>query len=601
MAGCGPSGKAEDIDGGNNPGEDATNENICTGNSGRIVCESNHMVTCNDDGEEIARQDCGTLTCLNDQGCVLCVPGEAFCEGNTVMVCGEDMQSWVASETCDPNNGEVCDPEVGACTNLCEQAAEKKANVGCQYLAVDMSNVDEYSANDGCFVAIISNVQEEGVATVTVEDDAGNVLDFPGHGTERQVAPGELAILALSGGQGQCSHTPAVQNTVGMNSGLHPGSVFRIKTTLPVVAYQINPFEAADKHTTDASLLIPEPALGNQYYTTNYDGLGSYASSISIVPTEDDTHVTISPSVAVLAGGPIPGGPDSFEVTLNSMEHLQILAQGTTDLTASLVTADKPVAVFSGVLCANIPPGKGYCDHIEQQMPPIQSWGWTYIAAFPPRRAAENTLWRVIAALDSTKLNFEPLSQYDTVLASGDMVEIDADRSFMVHATSNVPDEVDDPPILVVNYLKGAVQTAEESGTDIYGLGNLRGDPAMILSVPVEQYLNSYIFLADPSYSYNYVVVVRTDPNQIIHLDCLDPIPSNMFEPISGDFARAEIKLSAEDNSADGTCQSVTNGVHDIWSDQPFGIWVYGYYADTSYGYPGGMNLEQINEVIVID
>ena len=152
-----------------------------------------------------------------------------------------------------------------------------------------------------------------------------------------------------------------------------------------------------------------------------------------------------------------------------------------------------------------------------------------------------------------------------------------------------------------MNYLKGSEQTAQESGTTIEGLGNVRGDPAMTLSVPVEQYLNSYIFLADPSYAYNYVVVVRTDPNQSIHLGCMDPIPANYFEPISGDYSRAVVVLSAEDGSADGTCASITNGVHDIWSDIPFGIWVYGYYSDTSYGYPGGMNLEQINDVVIVE
>jgi hypothetical protein len=181
------------------------------------------------------------------------------------------------------------------------------------------------------------------------------------------------------------------------------------------------------------------------------------------------------------------------------------------------------------------------------------------------------------------------------------MVEVDTDRSFLVHAVSALPDSQEDPPILVVNYLKGAEQTASESGTTIDNLGNLRGDPAMTLSVPVEQYLNSYVFLTDATYAYNYVVVVRTDPNQTIHLECLDPIPPNMFTPVAGGYARALITLASEEGDADGSCQSVANGVHKIWSDAPFGIWVYGYFADTSYGYPGGMNLEQINDVVIVD
>jgi hypothetical protein len=605
LAGCGPSSSSTKED----PDSSVTNPDsdidVCEFNAGEVICEGNHMVTCNEEGEEAARQDCGDFYCLEGKGCVLCYQGDTFCQGSTVMGCSEDNMHWEEVETCDPNQGQVCDPEAGGCVDLCEQAAENRANVGCEYLAVDMSNIDESQAQEACFVVIVSNVQPEGVATVMVEDEQGNVLDFPGHGTERQIAPGELAVLALTGLAGQCSLDPARPNATNMQTGLQPGSVFVIKSTLPVVAYQINPYEAADKHTTDASLLIPRPALGTQYITANYFGLNrngmQIPSSISVIAASDNTTVTINPSVAVQAGGPVPGGSDPFDVTLNAREHLQIVSQGHGDLTGSTVTAATPVAVFSGDLCTDIPVGVGYCDHLEEQMPPVNSWGWTYLAANPPQRRTENTLWRIIAAVDDTQLYFEPLSQYDQVVNKGDVVEVDTDRSFLVYAVSALPDSQEDPPILVVNYLKGAEQTASESGTSIDDLGTLRGDPAMTLSVPAEQYLNSYIFLSDATYAYNYVVVVRTDPNQTIHLDCLDPIPSSMFTPVSGDFARALITLSAEDNSADGTCQDVTDGVHQIWSDQPFGIWVYGYYADTSYGYPGGLNLEQINDVIIVD
>jgi hypothetical protein len=221
------------------------------------------------------------------------------------------------------------------------------------------------------------------------------------------------------------------------------------------------------------------------------------------------------------------------------------------------------------------------------------------VAARPPLRASEGAYWRVIAAVDGTQVRVLPFSQYDTTLNRGDILEIDEQGSFLIESESNSPDpDAEPPPILVVNYLKGAEQTALESGTDVWALGNLRGDPAMTLSVPVEQYLNSYIFLSDPSYAYNYVVVVRTDPTQPIHLDCFDPIPETHYEQVSGDYQRALVVLSSETGLPDGTCSS---GVHRIWSESPFGIWVYGYYQDTSYGYPGGMNLEQINDVIIVE
>lgn len=567
---------------------------ICENRPGQLVCDGNAAVTCDAQGQEASRQDCGTMYCVQDRGCVLCHQGESYCDGNDVMVCASDLMHFEVGDTCDPNAGETCDGNRGECVLLCDQAAETRSTVGCEYIAVDMANYHE-----GCFVVIVSNVQAEGTAVVTVEDEQGTVLDFPGFGTQRDVAPQELAVLVITGTSGQCSLTPARPNAVTISTGLQPGSVFVIRSTLPVVAYQINPYEAANVHTTDASLLIPRPALGNQYVAATYEGLSGYLSpaTISVVAAEDNTQVTVSPTAAVAAGGPVPGGSTPFNVSLNALEHLQITAQNDLDLTGTVITSDQPVAVFSGGACAYIPPGKVACDHLEEQMPPVKVWGWTYVAAFPPRRATENTFWRIFAAIDGTQLNFNPLNQYDQVINTGDVLELDVDTSFVVESVPTSPDATD-APILVLNYIKGCEETGLESGTDCGTLANLAGDPAMVLSVAVEQYLDNYVFMADPTYSYNYVVVVRTSPTQVIHLDCLDPIPESKFETVAGDYARAVVTLASETGQPDGTC---TSGAHWIWSDDPFGIWVYGYYFATSYGYPGGMNLAQINDVIIVE
>lgn len=573
---------------------------VCQNHPNQVVCEGTAAVTCGPNGEEVSREDCAPQSCVEGVGCALCFDGQTTCDGNTQMVCAQDLMSWEVGQVCDPNQGEVCDPDVGACVSMCDVAAQNKDNVGCEYVAVDMANWPDPYGDEHCFVVLVSNVQPEGTAIVTVEDENGTVLDFPGYGIQRQVAPGEMAVLVVTGTAGKCSDTPARPNAQSVNSGFFPGTVFVVKSSIPVVAYQVNPYEAALAYSTDASLLIPTAALGDQYMVFSYASQAAISpGSMSIVAIEDNTTVTVSPSVDLQAGGPVPA-TGTFDASLNAYEHLQIMATDG-DLTSTLVTATHPVAVFSGSVCATIPYMTSCCDHIEEQMPPINSWGWTYVAAMPAQRYSENVYWRIMAAVDNTAVTFDPLSQYDTVLNSGEWVEIDTNESFMVSSAVDPlnPDPDTDPPILVLHYLKGAQQTGTESGgLGIGEMGNRAGDPAMALSVPVEQYLNEYIFLADPTYAYNFVVVVRTDPTEPIHLDCFDPIPDDRFDTITGDFSRAVITLKSESGAPDGTC---TSGARRIWSASPFAIWVYGYFECTSYAYPGGMGLEVINDVVVVE
>lgn len=604
LVACGPTGPTGGAGKDSGVVTDAT-LTTCQQAPGQTICLGFEEVVCDQMGVETRRRDCAAmnLRCAPDKGCVVCFPGESRCEDNTVMTCREDWMGWEPLRTCDPMLGEDC--RDGTCKNLCQEAALAKSNVGCDYIAVDMGNIDESGANDqACFVVLVSNVQAVGDAIVTVEDKSGNVLDFPGHGTQRPVGPGELEIFVVTGAAGACTAgNPATPNATQMATGLQVGGAFRVKSTLPVVAYQINPFEAATRHTTDAALLIPVPALGAQYMVLTYAGLSQAGSEISIVAVEDNTHVRVEPSVPLQAGGPVPAsGP--FEVVLDAMDHLQIVAQGTEDLSGTLVSAGtvdtvESVAVFAGAGCANIPVGQRWCDHLEEQLPPVRSWGWTYIAAPPARRANEKTLWRFVAAVDGTQVWFEPgwISPINPVtLNRGEFHTLEADYPFMVSSDQ-------EHPIQLMNLMKGAEATAADSGVSPDSLGNLRGDPAITLSVPLEQYLTEYVFLSDPTYAYNFVVVVRSTPSAVIHLDCFDPIPSTRFEPVSGDYGIATIVLSSENASIkppDGTCQD-SGQVHRIWGTHPFGIWVYGYYQDTSYGYPGGMNLEEVNEVIIVD
>ncbi|MBI5479763.1 MAG: hypothetical protein HY906_12945 [Deltaproteobacteria bacterium] len=482
------------------------------------------------------------------------------------------------------------------CLTPCDLAALERSSVGCEYFAVDMDQYPYAAERASCFAVIVSNTHATLSANVQVYRYSGSqqVLTFPGLGTSRAIAPGQLAVFRISG---SCSSPgAAIAGNAGvLDTGLGQRNAFRIVSDLPVVAYQINPYEAATIHTTDASLLIPTSALDKSYYVMSWPQY-VHRGMMNVVGVTDGTTVTVTSSTSTAAGTGVPalaaGG--TFTTTLNRYDNLQIgTAADGNDLSGTKVVASNPVAVFGGHQCSTILPGMGYCDHLEEQMMPTSTWATEYVAArYPPRGpvkgyAAENTLWRLVGAVNGTTVAFDPASVHAPVtLNAGQVVQFESGVDFMVRST--------DPqkPFFAVQYMLGAEYTAQQAGTDIYGLDNLRGDPAMAISVPTAQFLERYVFLSDPTYSYNWLVVVRSDPTDVIRLDCFNPIPNARFATVgAGPYQVARIRLSAETGGVDGTC---TSGAHTIWGDGPFGIWVWGVYADTSYGYPGGMNLTQI-------
>ena len=110
--------------------------------------------------------------------------------------------------------------------------------------------------------------------------------------------------------------------------------------------------------------------------------------------------------------------------------------------------------------------------------------------------------------------------------------------------------------------------------------GAAGGDPAMALSVPIEQYRSSYIFLAPASYKENYVNV-SAPAGDALMLDGT-AVDLTKLTPIGG-------------GKYVGGRLSITAGTHTITASQPFGIEVYGLAPFTSYMYPGGLDVKSIN------
>ena len=117
--------------------------------------------------------------------------------------------------------------------------------------------------------------------------------------------------------------------------------------------------------------------------------------------------------------------------------------------------------------------------------------------------------------------------------------------------------------------------------------------------VPPQQYLSSYLFATDPTYRYTSLVFFRQkDPSnafQDVTLDCMGPVTDWMPVGSSGKYEVSRLTIVAG-GSPTGSCD---NGVHTATSNVPFGLTVWGYDTDVSYGYPAGMSVKPINTVVI--
>jgi hypothetical protein len=68
-----------------------------------------------------------------------------------------------------------------------------------------------------------------------------------------------------------------------------------------------------------------------------------------------------------------PGGRGAYTITLNRGQTYQTHSNPSpSDLTGTLITSDQPISVFGGHR-ANIPQGHTFCDHLVEQLPPVET------------------------------------------------------------------------------------------------------------------------------------------------------------------------------------------------------------------------------------
>ncbi len=483
----------------------------------------------------------------------------------------------------------------------CEEAEVSKTSVGCEFYAVDLDNLTE--ADSETFAIVISNPQESDDASVVLEHGLSGVIHTV------TIPPGGLEVIDVACDSG-CLVGP---QQIEMQ-GIAPGAGFRFTSDVPILAYQWNPY-GVNMDTTDASLLLPVTCLLGTYIVAAWgEGPGDMwpmlTSQVTVVATEDNTEILFAPSVNVpnLYGvGAIAAGDVSDSYILNAFDVISLTpAMLHQDLTATVIQADKPVAVFGGHSCANVPDSSyTACDHVEEQMPPLAAWGTSTVLARHAQRhgcttyADDPVVWRIIAGAGNSTVYFDPPapepagSEYH-FFQQGEILEFMGSGDYYANALYDDPEDTDEPeaPFFAYQIMTGWSYSVC-AGDDL-----AEGDPMMLQSPPAGQYLDRYVFSTDSvfDFAYDHIIVVRSAGSEVT-LDCLGVLSDADFEPVGS--SGWEVGRFYIDDPEDTT--GCLDGAHDISADAPFGLSVVGTSQTNSYGYLGGIGVRAINPDPVIE
>ena len=131
-----------------------------------------------------------------------------------------------------------------------------------------------------------------------------------------------------------------------------------------------------------------------------------------IIGTENNTEVILEPSVVIIhpfapaatGGRFIPGAPVQFRnITIQRFQTFYLQVRGE-DISGTRIIANKPISVFSGHECANVPIISEPCDMLIEQIQPIDTWG-TEVVTIPLITRRGGDVIKVFASQDSTTVS----------------------------------------------------------------------------------------------------------------------------------------------------------------------------------------------------
>lgn len=243
----------------------------------------------------------------------------------------------------------------------------------------------------------------------------------------------------------------------------------------------------------DAYRALPVTAYGKQYVTVHYSTT-SQPTSFAIVAIEDNTTVSILPPTSITYQAFSANSTTPLNIILNRLKVFYYATNA--NLTGTIITANKPIAVFGNNWGTKIPLDVEGLDYTVAQYPAIDyldSKTAIYILTVFPGRA--NDTYRIVSLYGKTRVSI-PSTSFLTTVDKAKFVEVTVSSSSPIQVLYCTPH------CLVAHYSQG------------YSTDNTASDPSMTIAQSVGQFMSEYSisFLNETVFGFDTAYITVTIP-----------------------------------------------------------------------------------------
>ena len=344
--------------------------------------------------------------------------------------------------------------------------------------------------------------------------------------------------------------------------------------------------------STDAFLVFPKIETKSktyEYFALSVDRgpFSNIRSFFGFVTTEPDTTIIITPVTTIstffVRFGVLLRGRN-YTATV-SAAGTSVAGTATSDLSGTRIVSDKPLSFFSGHECGLIPSDKTACDHLVEQVPPAETWGFKFFLVPLSTRFGDG--YRILASRGGTACRVTctnaSLSETITLANPGDFRQlIYTTRYCSVECTH---------PVLIFQFSLG--HNYDEAA---------RSDPFAVMIPPVGQYSNDYDLVFFDSKE------VDTRGEKVVFeawINIAIPAehdPSGLrFDgsPLSGvrfvDVTCSDGEVCGRVAQYKPTSDTGSHNLKHINHNATFVAVIYGWERENTYGYIGGMKFDDIS------